>query len=183
MTVEVKPQDEVQVYGSSTVVTSSSAVYVVVLFNCPVRHGFAYNCSLRDKPMTPYESLIWNVWMPKVQSSIVNSWSPENPAPAVLLYEAWSTLLPPFVRDNFFDQLILPKVQKAIGDWNLKRHTVPLQTLVFPWLPHVGLRSEQVLDGARRKIKHMLRAWVAADGLPKDLLMWKDVRSPCILYS
>lgn len=128
--------------------------------------------------MTPYESLIWNTWMPKVQSAIVNAWSPEDPSPAVQLYEAWSSLLPPFVRDNFFDQLVLPKVQRAIGDWNPKRPTVPLHTLVFPWLPHVGLRSEQVLDGARRKIKQMLRAWLPTDGLPKDLLVWKDVRGP-----
>ncbi|THH29774.1 hypothetical protein EUX98_g4418 [Antrodiella citrinella] len=154
MNTEQKPQDEVQVYGSSTVVSTA-----------PVP----------EKPMTPYESLIWSVWMPKVQSAIVNSWSPEDPTPAVLLYESWSAILPPFVRDNFFDQLVLPKVQRAVSDWNPKRYTVPLQTLVFPWLPHVGLRSEQVLDSARRKIKQMLRAWIATDGLPKDLLVWKDV--------
>ncbi|KAH8075873.1 TFP11-domain-containing protein [Cristinia sonorae] len=154
MNTEEKLRDQVQVYGSSTVVTSAVPV---------------------EKPMTPYESFIWNVWMPKVQSAIVNSWSAEDPSPAVMLYEAWSALLPPFVRDNFFDQLVLPKVQRAIGDWNPKRHTVPLETVVFPWLPHIGLRSEQVLEGARRKIKQMLRAWMVTDGVPKDLLHWKDV--------
>lgn len=128
-----------------------------------------------EKPMTPYESLIWNAWLPKVRSALNNDWSPENPQPAVQLYEAWSTLLPPFVRDNFFDQLVLPKVHKAVGDWNPRKHRVPLQKIVFPWLPHVGLRLEDVLGDARRKVKSMLRNWVVADGLPEDLMVWKDV--------
>jgi tuftelin-interacting protein 11 len=65
-----------------------------------------------DAPMTPFESLLWNVWLPKVRSSINNDWNPSTPQPAVRLYETWSTFLPPFIRDNFLDQLILPKVTK-----------------------------------------------------------------------
>ena len=90
--------------------------------------------------MTPYESLIWNAWLPKVRSTINNDWSPDDPQPAVRLYEAWSKYLPPFVRDNFFDQLVLPKVHKAVSDWSPRRHKVSLRALVFPWLPHIGLR-------------------------------------------
>ena len=125
--------------------------------------------------MTPYESLLWNAWLPKVRSTINNDWSPDDPQPAVRLYEAWSRYLPPFVRDNFFDQLVLPKVHKAISDWNPKRHKVSLRTLVFPWLPHIGLRLEEMLGDARRKIKSILRSWTAADGMPQDLAAWKEV--------
>lgn len=137
--------------------------------------------------MTPYESLMWNAWLPKVRSAINNDWSADDPQPAVRLYEAWSHFLPPFVRDNFFDQLVLPKVQKAVGDWNLRKSKVPLKTLVFPWLPHVGLRLEGVLDDARRKMKSVLRSWVVSDGLPGDLGVWKDVctnsvYSDCLTY-
>ncbi len=129
----------------------------------------------REKPMTPYESLLWNTWLPRVRSSLNNDWSAEDPMPAVRLYEAWSPFLPPFIRDNFFDQLVLPKVHKAVGDWSLRTSKVALQTLVFPWLPHVGLRLEDVLGDARRKVKNVLRAWTAADGMPQDLAVWKDV--------
>jgi len=125
--------------------------------------------------MTPYESLLWNAWLPKVRSSINNDWSPEDPQPAVRLYEAWSSFLPPFIRDNFFDQLVLPKVHKAVDDWNPRKSKVSLQTLVFPWLPHVGLRLEDVLNDARRKVKHLLRTWAVVEGVPKDLGVWKDV--------
>ncbi|KAL4245226.1 TFP11/STIP family protein [Abortiporus biennis] len=148
------PESQVQVYGSSTVLSSTVSV---------------------EKPMTPYESLIWNAWLPKVRSSINNEWTAEDPLPAVKLYEAWATLLPPFVRDNFFDQLVLPKVHRAVSDWNPRKHQVTLQSIVFPWLPHVGLRLEDVLGDARRKVKSMLRSWAVSDGMPTDLSVWKDI--------
>ncbi len=131
--------------------------------------------------MTPYESLLWNSWLPRVRSSLNNDWSPEDPLPAVRLYEAWSAFLPPFIRDNFFDQLVLPKVHKAVGDWNPRKSKVPLQTLVFPWLPHVGLRLEEVLGDARRKVKSVLRAWTTSDAIPQDLGVWKDVSIPSLV--
>lgn len=126
--------------------------------------------------MTPFESLLWNVWLPKVRTTLNNDWSPENPQPAVKLYEAWSTFLPPFIRDNLLDQLILPKVQKAVANWNPKRAVGPLQTIVFPWLPYVGLRLEDLIGDARRKIKSLLRGWVVGDTVPAELPAWKEVR-------
>ncbi len=125
--------------------------------------------------MTPFESLLWNVWLPKVRTTINNEWSAQSPDSAVKLYEAWSTFLPPFIRDNLLDQLLLPKVQKAVADWSPKMDDVSLQTIVFPWLPYVGLRLEDFVDEARRKVKHLLRHWTVGDEVPKDLVAWKDV--------
>jgi tuftelin-interacting protein 11 len=128
-----------------------------------------------EVPMTPFESLLWNIWLPRVRSSINNDWDPCTPQPAVRLYEAWSTFLPPFIRDNFLDQLILPKVSRAVADWNPRNSQVPLRTLVFPWLPHVGLRMEEFLGDARRKLKSLLRGWDIARGVPDDLPTWREV--------
>ncbi|KAJ8079505.1 hypothetical protein PM082_011092 [Marasmius tenuissimus] len=128
-----------------------------------------------EKPMTPFESLLWNVWLPRVRTAINNEWSPKTPQPAVKLYEVWSTYLPPFIRDNMMDQLILPKVQKAVAEWNPKLDEVSLHSIVFPWLPHVGLRMEEFLGEARRKVKNLLRSWIVEDEVPKDLKSWKDV--------
>ena len=142
--------------------------------------------------MTPYESFLWNVWLPKVRSCIKyayyriqpvcnltwsssNEWSPLDPNPAIQLYEAWLNSLPPFIRDNILDQLIIPKVQKATAEWQPRAGGPALQAIVFPWLPHVGLRFEEFLGDAKRKIKSLLRNWMASDGVPKDLIPWKDV--------
>ncbi|KAI0642293.1 GC-rich sequence DNA-binding factor-like protein-domain-containing protein [Trametes meyenii] len=153
-TSEERQPDQVQVYGNSTVISAHT---------------------VEEKPMTPYESLLWNAWLPRVRSSLNNDWLPDDPLPAVRLYEAWSPFLPPFIRDNFFDQLVLPKVHKAVGDWSPRKSKVPLQKLVFPWLPHVGLRLEDVLGDARRKVKSVLRSWTTADAIPEDLGVWKEV--------
>ncbi|KAJ3989288.1 GC-rich sequence DNA-binding factor-like protein-domain-containing protein [Lentinula detonsa] len=151
------PETQIDVYGMKTVVSSPVQI---------------------QKPMTPFESLLWNVWLPKVRTAINNEWLPHNPQPALRLYEAWSTFLPPFIRDNMLDQLILPKVQKAVADWNPKQLDAKkssLQTIVFPWLPHVGLRLEDFVGDARRKVKSLLRHWVVGDDLPEGLKAWKDV--------
>ncbi|KAF5315990.1 hypothetical protein D9758_018112 [Tetrapyrgos nigripes] len=150
---EKTPQMQVDVYGSQTISVTPAI----------------------EKPMTPFESLLWNVWLPKVRTAINNEWSPKDPQPVVKLYEAWSTFLPPFIRDNMLDQLILPKVQKAVADWNAKLDEVSLQTIVFPWLPHVGLRLEDVIGDARRKVKSLLRSWTVGDRIPTDLKAWRDV--------
>jgi tuftelin-interacting protein 11 len=132
----------------------------------------------REKPMTPFESLMWNAWMPKIRSVVNNSWSADDPQPLIRVYEAWASFLPAFVRDNFFDQLVLPKVQNAVAEWSARKAVqtgVTLRTLIFPWLPHLGLRVESLLDDARRKIKSLLRAWTPLEDVPTDLAVWKEV--------
>jgi tuftelin-interacting protein 11 len=151
--VDKPPDTQIDIYGARTVATPPAI----------------------EKPMTPFESLLWNVWLPKVRACLNNEWSPEDPTPAVKLYEAWSTFLPPFIRDNILDQLILPKVSKAVADWSPKRSTVSLHALVFPWLPYLGLRIDGVLGDAQRKVKSLLRNWLPADGAPKDLGGWREV--------
>lgn len=134
-----------------------------------------------ERQMSPYETLMWTVWLPKIRSSINNAWSPSNPHPAVQLYTSWLPLLPAFVRDNILDQLILPKVSSAIAEWSpsaVKRETAPqLHTLVFPWLEHAGERMEMVMDESKRKIRAWLKAWKARDGVPKGIAAWRDAFS------
>ncbi|KAG5647479.1 hypothetical protein DXG03_009414 [Asterophora parasitica] len=153
-TEEKAPESQIDIYGSKTVLMSPIST---------------------DKPMTPFESLLWNVWLPKVRTCINNDWLPEIPLPAVKIYEAWCTFLPPFIRDNLLDQLILPKIQKAVADWNPKRDQVSLQAIIFPWLPYVGLRIEDLLGDARRKVKSLLRGWTVGDKVPTELPAWKEV--------
>ena len=114
---------------------------------------------------------------------ISNDWSPQAPGPLVQLFEAWSDILPQFIIDNILDQLILPKVQKAVSDWSTRRDKVPLQTLVFPWLPHIGLRVEEVLGDARRKVRSLFRSWTVNEGIPRDLMAWKDVSATLRAHS
>ena len=106
-----------------------------------------------------------------------NDWDPTHASPAVALYEAWLDLIPPFMQDNILDQLILPKVQRAVSSWkpNSSTGTSSLHAIVFPWLPHVGLRMEEFLGDARRKVRNMFKAVDISRGVPEDLMAWKQV--------
>lgn len=136
-----------------------------------------------SQSMSAYETMLWTMWLPHVRSAINNTWSPEEPASAIALFTSWLPLLPAFIRDNVLDQLILPKVSKAIAEWSpatYKRRGVALHTLVFPWLEHAGNRMQQLLDEAKRKVRAWLKSWRVEDGVPHGLGHWRDVRRPSL---
>jgi tuftelin-interacting protein 11 len=96
------------------------------------------------------------------------------------LLESWSPILPPFIRDNILDQLILPKVKKAVEEWTPKPSRSgkvrSLAGVIFPWLPLLGARMEDVTEMAKRRIRAVLRSWTPKDGVPAELEKWrKDV--------
>ncbi|KAF8317597.1 TFP11-domain-containing protein [Clavulina sp. PMI_390] len=145
------------------------------------RHNMSTDSSRSKNPprsndMTSYESLMWNVWLPRVRSVINNDWLPSDPSPLIQLFEAWGDLIPPFMFDNVMDQLVMPKLSKAVSDWSLRTaEGVPLHKLVLPWLPHVGLRMDTLLEEAKRKLKGMLKSWTVMDGVPEGLIVWREV--------
>ena len=106
-----------------------------------------------------------------------NEWDATDAAPAVTLFEAWLNLIPPFIQDNILDQLILPKVQSAMSDWKPRRSASgSLHSIVFAWLPFVGLRVEELLGDAKRRVKSLFRSVEISKGVPPELLLWKSVR-------
>ena len=106
-----------------------------------------------------------------------NEWDATDAAPAVALFEAWLNLIPPFIQDNILDQLILPKVQRAMSDWKPRRSgSGSLHNIVFAWLPFVGLRTDELLDDAKRRVKSLFRSVEISKGVPPELLLWKSVR-------
>lgn len=152
--------------------------------------------------MTSFESMLWTSWLPRVRSAINNEWSPTQPDPAIQLYSRWSGsgLLSRFMRDNILDQLILPKVSKAIADWRPPRHGgdsskkkshqqhrhmssdhcsdegVLLHHIVFPWLEYAGdERMEGIIDEAKRRVRGWLKSWRTRDGVPDGLDAWRSV--------
>lgn len=128
--------------------------------------------------MTAFEALLWTQWLPRVRSA-VNTWSPTDAGPLVDLFVAWRPLLPQFLQDNIFDQLVLPKVSAAIADWDPRStSTGSLHGIVFPWLEHAGReRMEDILDQSKRRVRGWLGSWRAKDGVPKGLAVWRDVFS------
>jgi tuftelin-interacting protein 11 len=126
-----------------------------------------------NRQMTAWESLLWTLWLPKVRSTINNDWDALHPRAAIHLVESWEPILPAFIRDNILDQLVLPKVRKAVDEWDSRKQSVSLYKIVWPWFPVLGDRMDEVLEGAKRRIRSVLRHWVVKDGVPKELSRWK----------
>ncbi|KAJ6498166.1 GC-rich sequence DNA-binding factor-like protein-domain-containing protein [Mycena vitilis] len=51
----------------------------------------------------------------------------------------------------------------------------PGRRVVFPWLPHLGLRIDNVVGDAQRKMKSLLRSWSSLRSIQEELATWRDV--------
>lgn len=145
-------------------------------FNLPSEDDESEQSSSAERVMTAWESLLWHRWLPKVRSAINNDWDPREPYPAVHLLESWAPILPPFIRDNILDQLVLPKVMAAVETWNGKKSDgkpASLASFLFPWLPLLGERTTGILDEAKRRLRSFLRKWSVSDGVVDELSHWK----------
>lgn len=78
----------------------------------------------------------------------------------------------------------MPKVNKAIADWKPRKTGPSLQSIVFPWLPFLGERMEDVLGDAKRRVRGLLKGWKVEERIPEELTKWKDVsaRSLSLLF-
>ena len=54
------------------------------------------------------------------------------------LLEAWMPLLPDWVMNNILEQLVMPKLQTEVEDWNPLTDTMPIHGWLHPWLTLMG---------------------------------------------
>ncbi|EPS42745.1 hypothetical protein H072_3280 [Dactylellina haptotyla CBS 200.50] len=143
------------------------------------------------KKSTFYESMMYNVWLPKIRSTINNSWNVHDPTPVLTILETWSGVLPPFITANILNQLVLPKLKTAVGEWNprvsssssssssSKRKTAPPPHVwVFPWLPHLSAHMDDLVREVKRKFRVILDKWDLYKGAVDGLEAWKEVFGP-----
>ncbi|UZJ57074.1 hypothetical protein CBS101457_006394 [Exobasidium rhododendri] len=123
--------------------------------------------------MTPYESLLWNLWMPPIRSALNNAWNVYDSSAAVSLYQTWKPLLPLFIADNLSQQLVIPKLSQAVADWDTK---APLHRAIFPWLALLGEQADGVMAEAKRRLRSSLKIWKVSTGVPVDLMKWKEAK-------
>jgi tuftelin-interacting protein 11 len=128
--------------------------------------------------MAPFESLIYTLWLPRVRTSLNNEWVVHDSDSAVQLLDVWMDLLPPFIVQNIVDQLIMPKLHRAIDHWgNLKtEEPVPIHCWLHPWLPLLGDELQPFYIQVRHRLTSYLSDWKPQDAYAYDLIApWKDV--------
>ncbi|KAJ3202135.1 hypothetical protein HDU67_000761 [Dinochytrium kinnereticum] len=149
--------------------------------------------------MTPFEALMYNVWLPPVRSAVNNSWTPRNPEPFIHLLETWYTtsstpettksngilehvnpkspqILPPWLYANIINQLVMPKLRAEMDDWNPKRDYSLIHTWLFPWLPVLGDIFNEFFEPVQQKFAIMFSEWFPEDKEPvKVLTPWLEI--------
>lgn len=149
-----------------------------------------YAKSRRQKSTTPYETMIYTLWLPKIRTAITN-WSVLDPAPLAKLISAWRPLLPTFIYNNLTDQLLVPKLATALQTWDARKrshhhrqatlkHTQP-HTYLFPWLQHLPTyqldpkAQNSLLADVKRKLRHVLDGWDLSSGVLPGLSEWRNL--------
>lgn len=141
----------------------------------------------RAHKTTPYESLMYNIWFPKVRSAITNTWDVHDPSSLLTFLDHWTPLLPPFIKSQILEQLIVRKLDDAIQSWNPKKRsrtsTLP-HLWLFPWLPylpshHLDARSSSgLVADVKRKFRTLIDSWDFRRGVIPGLTQWRDLLRP-----
>lgn len=66
------------------------------------------------------------------------NWNCRTCEPLIEFLEHWLPLVPPWILDNIRDQLVLPRIQHEVEEWNPMTDTVPIHAWIHPWLPLLG---------------------------------------------
>ncbi|KAJ5570091.1 uncharacterized protein N7459_009521 [Penicillium hispanicum] len=137
---------------------------------------------------SPYETMIYTLWLPRVRSALLNDWDVYDPSVATSLVVAWKAIVPPFVHANVLDQLVVPKLSGALKQWkprSSRRHPSSQQDGKFPWwlftwLQYLDERHTNprqptgLMSDAKRKFRVVLDSWSLRRGLINGLELWKD---------
>ncbi|XP_033628549.1 tuftelin-interacting protein 11-like isoform X2 [Asterias rubens] len=129
------------------------------------------------KTMTMYERIIWEIWMPQIRRAITN-WNMRECDPIIELMENWLPLLPSWLLNNILDQLIYPRLQETVDEWNPVTDVIPIHAWLHPWLPLMGDKLEPLYIPIRQKLARALSNWHPSDSSAKTILMpWRRVFS------
>lgn len=137
---------------------------------------------------SPYETMIYTLWLPRVRSALLNDWDVYDPSKATALVVAWKAIVPPFVYANVLDQLVVPKVGVALKQWkprSSRRHGGSEQDGKFPWwlftwLQYLDERHTNprqptgLMSDAKRKFRSVLDTWSLRKGLVDRIEIWRD---------
>lgn len=149
-----------------------------------------YGRSRRQKATTTYETMIYQIWLPKLRTAITN-WSVLDHTSLTTLVHAWRPLLPAFIYSNMIDQKLVPQLSEALKTWDPRKRshhhkTVTVKyaqphTWLFPWLQYLPpyqldpKASSGLLVDLKRRIRSVLDGWDVGSGVLPGLLEWRDL--------
>lgn len=129
---------------------------------------------------TLYEKILWDCWMQRLNKLILSLEDFKHPDELISLLDCWSSLLPLWLLYHIYSQIIIPKLDSEVENWDPLTDVIPIHTWIHPWLPLlVDHNIENIFSSIRRKIGLALTAWHASDVSAKIILEpWHNVFKP-----
>lgn len=123
----------------------------------------------------PYSSLIWAGVIPSFRATAAE-WNPKSHQQMAALLDTWAPLFPTWILDNVLEQLILPRLQAAVQQWDPLTDTVPIHVWILPWSAILGHKMEEfIYPTIRDKLGNALQAWIPQDRSARAMLTpWKN---------
>lgn len=116
-----------------------------------------------NKAIPPFDMLFWEGWLPQIRRAALR-WDPRSNSPLMMtLMQYWLPLLPGWIVDNIFDQIIIPRIATAVDNWDPINDDQPLDQWLAPWHDLLGDRLLDIFAHVRQKMAGALRKWVATD--------------------
>ncbi|CAG8434779.1 8742_t:CDS:10 [Scutellospora calospora] len=129
----------------------------------------------RELSMTPYESMMYNIWLPKVRSAINNTWYTRDFDPEINLLKNWRPpLLPVFIYENIINQLIMPKLTREVDAWNPKTDIEMIYQWLHSWLPLLDTKAMNICIRGK-KLSEIIRTRFQINPIKQELGLFNCV--------
>jgi len=110
-----------------------------------------------------FDSLVQTMVLPRVRTGLMKEWQVRQVAPCVELLNGLKHILRPEDYDGLLTVIILPKIARAVEEWNPRQDVMPIHQWIHPWLPILGSQISQVFPDIRRKLGQVLVDWHPSD--------------------
>ncbi|KAI4107478.1 MAG: hypothetical protein L6R37_001580 [Teloschistes peruensis] len=134
-----------------------------------------------SKSTTPYETMLYTLFLPPLRSAITNDWDPNNPSLLLSLIQIWSPILPAFILTGLTHNLIPTRLITLLATWKSSKqpsskHPQPQpHSYIFPWLPY--LPPDQLSTSSptglfatlKEKLKSLFQSYPLTSGPPSTL--------------
>ncbi|KAL9001297.1 MAG: hypothetical protein Q9169_000188 [Polycauliona sp. 2 TL-2023] len=161
----------------------------------PVSHS-----SRQSKSTTPYETMLYTLFLPPIRSAIINDWDPTDPDPLLTLIRTWTAILPPFILTGLTHNLIPTRLETLLSAWksskpaSTKQPQPPPHTYIVDWLSllpphHLSLTSTTGLFSTlKAKLKSLFQSYPLTRPPPNTLtslitILPPSIFPPSILHS
>jgi tuftelin-interacting protein 11 len=135
--------------------------------------------SVRKRTTTLYESLIFQLVLPRLREVLPCMTVQQHPSAIASLVKQLEPILPKFIANSIHNDLV-NKVVRELQDFSprtaLKKKKQLPHTWVIPMLEVLPERlTRGLLDDARRKVRQMIELWPISSGPLPGLTLWKAV--------